>query len=54
MSQTILSCGSTVDLPREQMDRRDIHYVCFHFTLDGQEFADDMGQSISPGELYEK
>lgn len=54
MSQTILSCGSTADLTREQMDRRDIHYVCFHFTLDGQEFADDMGQSISPGELYEK
>lgn len=54
MGDYILSCGSTADLTQEQMKKRDIHYVCFHFILDGQDFADDMGQSISPGELYEK
>lgn len=34
------------------MARRDIRYVCFHFTLDGEDYADDMGQSITPAELY--
>lgn len=52
MSHYILSCGSTADLTPEQMERRDIRYVCFHFTLDGQDYADDMGQSISPAGLY--
>lgn len=54
MGNYILSCGSTADLTREQMKKRDIRYVCFHFMLDGQDFADDMGQSISPEELYGK
>lgn len=42
MSDYILSCGSTVDLTREQMEKRDLRYVCFHFYLDGVEHADDM------------
>lgn len=54
MGDYILSCGSTADLTREQMKKRDIRYVCFHFMLDGQDFADDMGQSISPEDLYGK
>lgn len=54
MSDYILSCGSTVDLTREQMERRDIRYVCFHFFLDGKEYADDMGLSVSDEELYQK
>ena len=36
------------------MKKRDIRYVCFHFILDGQDFADDMGHSISPEDLYGK
>ena len=54
MSNYILSCSSTADLTYEQMKKRNIEYVCFHFTLDGREFADDMGQSVSTEELYEK
>ena len=54
MGDFILSCGSTADLTQEQMKKRDIRYVCFHFTLDGHEYADDMGQSISPEDLYQK
>lgn len=50
----ILSCGSTADLTNQQMEARSIHYVSFHFLLDGQDYADDMGQSISTEELYQR
>lgn len=36
------------------MKERDIHYICFHFILNGQDYADDMGQSVPPEELYQK
>lgn len=54
MRNYILSCGSTVDLTKEQMKERDIRYVCFHFLLEGQDYADDMGGSISQTELYQR
>lgn len=54
MTDYILSCGSTVDLTREQMEKRDIRYVCFHFYLDGEEYADDMGKSVPAEELYHR
>lgn len=54
MSEYILSCCSTVDLTREQMKRRDIRYVCFHFLLGGQDYLDDMGESISAEERYRR
>lgn len=54
MSDYILSCSSTVDLTPQQMEKRDIRYICFHFILDGQDHPDDMGKSISTEELYER
>lgn len=54
MHDYILSCGSTADLTQTQMHKRDLRYVCFHFLLDGQDYADDMGQSISQKELYQR
>lgn len=54
MSDYILSCCSTVDLTREQMEKRDLRYVCFHFYLDGEEYADDMEKSVPAEELYQK
>ena len=52
MSNYILSCCSTAELSNEHFSRRDIHYVCFHFEIDGTEFADDLGQSIPFKEFY--
>ena len=52
MSNYILSCCSTADLSNEHFLRRDIHYVCFHFEIDGTEFTDDLGQSIQFKEFY--
>ena len=54
MSEYILSCCSTADLSKERFEQRDIHYICFHFELDGKEYLDDLGQSISTESMYAK
>ena len=48
----VLSCCSTADLSAEHFNKRDIHYICFHYSLDGVEYPDDLGQSISFEEFY--
>ena len=53
MSDYILSCCSPADLSKEHLEARDIHFVCFHFYLDDVEYADDLGQSISPPDFYQ-
>ena len=50
----ILSCCSTADLSREHFEARGIHYVCFHYALDGVEYPDDLGQSIPFDEFYDR
>lgn len=54
MHSYVLSCCSTADLSKEHFQRREIHYICFHFELGGIEYLDDLGESMSPEELYEK
>ena len=50
----VLSCCSTADLSKEHFEARDIHYICFHYFLNGKEYADDLGQSIPFPEFYKK
>ena len=38
MADYILSCCSTADLSKEHFDSREIHYICFHFMLDGVDY----------------
>ena len=52
MSDFILSCCSPADLTREHFERRDIHYICFHYELDGVSYPDDLGQTISFPDFY--
>lgn len=54
MSEYILSCCSTADLSKEHFEKRGIRYACFHFELDGQEYLDDLGQSLSMETMYAK
>lgn len=42
MADYILSCCSTADLTKAEFEKRDIHYVCFHYYLDDVEHADDL------------
>lgn len=53
MNKFILSCCSTADLTKEHFEQRDIHYICFHFELDGKHYPDDLGQSIPFPEFYQ-
>ena len=44
MANYVLSCCSTADLSKEHFQSRDIHYVCFHYAMNGKEYLDDLGE----------
>lgn len=50
----VISCCSTADLTKEHFEKRGIHYVCFHYELDGVGYPDDLGQTIPFDEFYQK
>lgn len=52
MSSYILSCCSTADLKKSHFEERDIRYICFHYSLNGKEYADDLGESIAFPDFY--
>ncbi|MCC8045856.1 MAG: DegV family protein [Clostridiales bacterium] len=52
MSDFILSCCSTVDLTKEHLERRRIHYACMHYSMDGKEYLDDLGASMPFDQFY--
>jgi len=54
MSDYVLSCCSTVDMPLEYFQKRNIPFLCFHFNMDGKEYPDDLGQSMSFEEFYKR
>ncbi len=54
MQKFILTCCSTADLTREYFEERNIPVVMFHYNLDGTEYADDFGKSMSSDVFYQK
>ena len=54
MPDYIITCCSTADLPYEYFLKRNIPFVCFHFNMDGIEYPDDLGQSMSFEEFYKR
>lgn len=52
MTDYIISSSSTADMPLDYFKKRNIPYIPFHFMLDGKEYPDDLGQSISFDEFY--
>ncbi|MBQ0001264.1 MAG: DegV family protein [Clostridiales bacterium] len=54
MSDFILSCCSTADMSKEYFNKRDIHYICFHYQLDGVDYRDDLGESMDILDFYKK
>ena len=54
MNNYVLSCCSTADLTKEHFQKRNISYICFHYELDGKQYADDLGQTISFDDFYKK
>lgn len=49
----VLSCCSTADLSKAHFEARDIHYICFHFALDGVDYPDDLGESYPFDKFYQ-
>lgn len=54
MSDYVLTCCSTADMPYEYFKKRNIPFVCFHYNMDGKEYPDDLGLSMSFEEFYSK
>ncbi len=52
MADFVLSCCSTADLTDKHFKSRDINYICFHFSLDGKQYSDDLGKTIPFDEFY--
>lgn len=54
MNNYILSCCSTADMALEFFNKRDIPFVNFHFNLEGKDYPDDLGQTVSFEEFYSR
>lgn len=52
MKKYILSCCSTADLTEEHFEKREINYICFHYSLDGKQYSDDLGKSMPFDAFY--
>ena len=53
MGDYIISCCSTADLTKKHFVDRDIHYICFHYELDGKQYRDDLGETMSFADFYQ-
>lgn len=54
MGSYVITCCSTVDLPKEYFEKNNIPYACYHYIMDGKEYLDDLGQSIPYSEFYRR
>lgn len=52
MRNFVLTCCSTADMPESFFQERDVHYVCFHYTMDDTTYPDDLGKSMPFEEFY--
>ena len=53
MSNYVITCCSTADMPASYFEEKKVPYVCFHFLLDGKEYPDDLGKSVSFKDFYQ-
>ncbi|MCR5417628.1 MAG: DegV family protein [Lachnospiraceae bacterium] len=53
MADYVLSACSTADLTKEHFQRRKISYICFHYELDGKQYPDDLGETMSFSDFYD-
>lgn len=54
MSDYIISACSTADLTKEQFEKYDVKYTCFHFNIDSETYPDDLGQSMPFKTFYDR
>ena len=54
MADYVITCSSTADLPTEFAKEHNITVLPYQFFMDGKEYYDDQGISISTPDFYEK
>ena len=54
MNDYILSCSSTADLSQPEFDARGIHYIYFHYSIDGVQMYDDLGKTMPLDQFYQR
>ena len=54
MSDYLISCESTADMPLSFFRERKVGFVCFHYEMNGQTYTDDIYQSTTPQEFFGK
>ena len=54
MVDYVLSCCSPADLTRERLEGSHIKYVPFHYAIDGEEYVDDLGETIPYEQFYQR
>lgn len=54
MSDYLITCCSTADLPSDYFEKRKIPFVSFHFNMEGKEYPDDLGQTMPFEEFYRR
>jgi DegV family protein with EDD domain len=54
LPEFIITCCSTVDLPYEYLQNRNIPFVSFHFHMDGKDYSDDLGRSMPLDKFYQR
>ena len=54
MADYVITCSSTADLPTEFAKEHNITVLPYQFFMDGKEYYDDQGVSISTHDFYEK
>lgn len=52
MSEFVLSCCSPVDMSEEHLIKNDVNYISFKYYLDGKEYIDDFGKTLSAEDFY--
>ena len=50
----VISATSSVDISEELFERLDVKWIPFHYQIDGRDYLDDLGESISLSDFYEK
>lgn len=51
---TIIITDSNCDLPEEYLNENNIPVIPFHFNLNGQDYEDNFGKSISYKKFYDE
>lgn len=52
MDDYVISCCSTADISEEHFRNRGLQYICFHYVMNGKEYTDDLGKTITFQEFY--